>query len=39
MPEVAAQALRPSAAATAIREKFCTYVNNIGAVPWQNDMV
>ena len=39
LPELAPQALRPSAAATAIREKFCDYVNTVGAVPWQDAMV
>ena len=39
MPELPAQALRPSAAASAIRQQFCTYVNTVGAVPWQDAMV
>lgn len=37
--DLQAQALRPTAAATAMRDQFCSYVNTVGAVPWQNDMI
>ena len=32
-------AVRPTAAAAAVRDNFCTYFNTIGSVPWQNRMV
>lgn len=39
LPSIAAAALHPSEAAKRVREQFCQYVNTIGAVPWQNNMV
>lgn len=36
---VADIALRPSAAAVALRDNFCTFLNTTGSVEWQNRMV
>lgn len=39
LPGIAAQPLRPSEAAKQVRDKYCSYVNEGGSVPWQRNMV
>lgn len=39
LPGLAPQSLRPGQAAKTVRDKFCQYVNTIGSVAWQDEMV
>ena len=39
MPGLDAVRLRPAEDARLVRQSFCDYVNTVGAVPWQNNMV
>lgn len=39
LPSLSSVPLRPSQAAKNVRDDFCEYVNTVGAVPWQDNMV